>query len=115
MDQVVPAGTVAESASRDAAGIAKRRRGASRRVVVGGNRRHPIVSMGDRGFVIEAEEPPHLRGFVDILDGNRRILRSLVMLAWARDGLAAYEFKRSSMDRLVATDYVPGADGEAPC
>lgn len=110
MDQVVPVGVAFEEAE----GIAKRRRGASRRVVVGGKVRLSVVALYDWGFVIEAEEPPRLRGFVDILDGDNRIARSLVMLVWARDGLAAYEFKRRSLDRLVATDYAPGREGDDP-
>lgn len=82
------------------------RRVRSRHLVVSGRRRHRVLELTDRGFVIETEGLPHLRGFVDILKGDERIARRLAQFAWARDGLAAYEFKHDAGAREAAADYV---------
>lgn len=70
-----------------------------------GSRRHPVVELTETRMVIRAEDTPHLRGFVDILSGTERIGRHLVVLSWARDGLAGYEFKRAGHAGAVPADY----------
>ncbi len=82
------------------------RRAQSRHLVVSGRRRHRVLELTRRGFVIETDGLPHLRGFVDILRGDERIARRLAQFAWARDGLAAYEFKQDAGARDAAADYV---------
>jgi hypothetical protein len=67
--------------------------------------RHGVVELTDAGMVIRAEETPHLRGFVDILKGDERIGRHLVVLSWTRDGLAGYEFKRGGHAGPAPADY----------
>lgn len=84
-----------------------RRRRGGRYAVVAGHRRHPLMALTATGFTIEADGRPPLRGFVDILDGERRIDRRLVICSWAEDGLVGYEFKREGAGSPVPTDHVP--------
>lgn len=67
--------------------------------------RHVVVELTAGGMVIRAEATPHLRGFVDILRGDERIGRHLVVLSWAHDGLACYEFKRGARSEAAPADY----------
>lgn len=88
-------------------------RTASRHTVVAGERQHRVIELRRDGFVIEADGRPPLRGYVDLLLGDERISRRLVVCAWAEDGLVGYEFKRSSPDKEeTPADYVePGHAG----
>lgn len=103
MDQVLPDGMIAaiELDHR------KQQRKGSRHAVVAGGRRYPIVVLRQDGFVIRGDGGGHLRGFVDIMEGERRIARQLVVCAWEQDGLVCYEYKSESAARPVATDHVP--------
>lgn len=91
-------------------GRSRSRHARTRHLVVAGRRQHRIVELTDDGFVIEAEGEagglPHLRGFVDIMLGDERIARRLVVLAWARHGLAGYEFKHDASGRQIPVDHV---------
>ena len=92
-----------------------RRKG--RYAVLAGDRRHPLMALSAEGFAIEADGRPPLRGYVDILEGETRIDRRLVVCSWAEDGLVGYEFKRDSAGAAVAPDHVPAAHAgllEAP-
>jgi hypothetical protein len=82
------------------------RRARTRHLVVAGERQHRIMELTETGFVIEADDMPHLRGYVEILLGIERIARRLVVFAWARDGLVGYEFKHDASSRETPADYV---------
>jgi hypothetical protein len=82
------------------------RRARARHLAVVGERQHRIMELTDTGFVIEADGLPHLRGFVEILLGDERITRRLVVFAWAHDGLVGYEFKHDATSRETPADYV---------
>jgi hypothetical protein len=82
------------------------RRARTRHLVVAGAREHRIVELSDDGFVIEADGLPHLRGYVDIMLGEERIARRLVVFAWARDGLVGYDFKLGAIRHFAPADYV---------
>lgn len=95
----------------------KQRRRATRYRVAAADRLYPVIELGAAGFVIEADAPPHLRGYVDILEGDERIARRLVVCVSAADGLVRYEFKRESAIGAVPADHVAPAHGgllEAP-
>lgn len=81
-----------------------RRKG--RYAVLAGDRRHPLMILTADGFAIEADGRPPLRGYVDILEGETRIDRRLVVCSWAEDGLVGYEFKRESAIGGVPADHV---------
>ena len=82
------------------------RRARSRHLVVAGEREHRIMELTDDGFVIASDGLPHLRGYVEIMRGNERIARRLVVFAWARDGLVGYEFKHDAASRETPADFV---------
>ena len=69
----------------------------------------PVLELTPKGFVIEADGPPPLRGFTDIFQGDERILHGLVICTWARDGLVGYEFKRGSGANEIRVDHEPPA------
>jgi len=105
MDSVLPA----QIASQFEVHRRNRRRLASRYVAIAGSRSHRILELTQQGFVIEADEWAHLRGFVDIHDGDRLVEQCLVVCVWARDGLVGYEFKRDNSGRHVPADHVAPA------
>ena len=82
------------------------RRARTRHLVVAGERQHRIMELTETGFVIEADGLPHLRGYVEIMLGEERIARRLVIFAWARDHLVAYEFKHDAASHETPADYV---------
>lgn len=84
----------------------KTRRARSRHLVVAGEREHRVMELTDSGFVIAADGLPHWRGYVDIMLGDERIARRLVVFAWARDGLVGYEFKHDAASRETPADFV---------
>jgi len=102
MEQFLPAEVISE--------IVQRRMSPERKItrlaVVSGERLLPILELTDKGFVIEADGLPHLRGYVDIMRIDERIGRRLVVCVWAKDGLVGYEFKHDGAARDVAVDYV---------
>lgn len=75
------------------------------RVVVG-DQTYPVLEIGAHGFTIAADEPPSIRGFVDLFDGPRRLGRQLVVLASHRDGEARFEYKLQSAEGETPADYV---------
>ncbi|MEM7190175.1 MAG: hypothetical protein AAF439_11240 [Pseudomonadota bacterium] len=72
-----------------------------------GDREHPVIELTTDGFVIEADGRPPLRGYADIYLADERILRSLVICTWARDGLVGYEFKHDSLAGNIRADHAP--------
>ena len=105
MESVIPPDI---SAALESDRRSKRRR-ASRYRVSAADRLYPLIELSDHGFVIEADEPPHLRGYVDILEGDERIARCLSVCVAADDGLVSYEFKRESAIGDVPADHVASA------
>jgi len=59
-----------------------------------GENEHPILRFWDGGFSLDVETAPHLRGFVDILDGGRHLYSCLVICSMDEGGERIYEFKR---------------------
>lgn len=102
MDSILPDDVLSELAR----GRLARHRTRTRHMVVSGKRRHAVMKLTGQGFVIEADDLPHLRGYVDILCDNERIARRLAQFAWARDGLVGYEFKLDAGAREAVADYV---------
>ena len=74
--------------------------------VVSDGREHAVVRLRKSGFVIEADGRPPLRGYADVMHGDDRVLRGLVVCIWARDGQVGYEFKREGGGLDVPVDYV---------
>ncbi len=73
----------------------------------------PILRLWDDGFVLEAEEAPHLRGLVDLYDGARHLSQCLIIASAEDGGEMHYEFKRTT----AAHDKAPldfARDEDAP-
>jgi hypothetical protein len=74
---------------------AARRSNATRMVRVGAAS-FPIIEMTERGFSVDAEDAPRLRGLVDIYDGPRHLYRALIVASDQAGDLMRYEFKRNT-------------------
>jgi hypothetical protein len=101
MDSILPGQVLSELVN----GRRAERRPRTRHLVVAGRRQHRIVELSQGGFVIEADDLPHLRGYVDIMLGEERVARRLAQFAWARGGLVGYEFKHDGGAREAPADY----------
>ena len=53
----------------------------------------PVLKLWRDGFEVAEDAAPRMRGHVDILEGDERVARCLVVLAKAEFGVATYEFK----------------------
>tara|TARA_R110002073_G_scaffold18273_2_gene67871 strand:+ start:157 stop:531 length:375 start_codon:yes stop_codon:yes gene_type:complete len=78
-------------------------RKSSRLRIMDGDRMYPILRLWDRGFSLEAEDAPHLRGLVDIFDGGRHLYQCLIIASDEENGEMRYEFKRNT----AAADKAP--------
>lgn len=68
----------------------------SRLRVLGGDGFYPVLRLWARGFSVEAETTPPLRGLVEIYDGETLIQHCLVVATDTADGERIYEFKRAT-------------------
>ena len=57
----------------------------------------PILKVWENGFSMDAEDAPHLRGFVDLYDGARHLQQCLVIHSEIEAGVMNYEFKRHTV------------------
>lgn len=90
---------------------ARRRR--ATRVVHVGDEAFPILEMSDRGFSVDAEDAPRLRGLIDIYDGPRHMYQALIVASEQVGDLMRYEFKRNTAATATAPlDFE--AEGERP-
>jgi hypothetical protein len=80
--------------------LARRRR--ATRVVHVGDEAYPILEMSERGFSVDAEDAPHLRGFIDIYDGPRHLYQALIVASEQDGDLMRYEFKRNTAAKTRA-------------
>lgn len=79
----------------------KRRRPEAR--VRAAGRSYPVITMWEGGFSVAVEDAPRLRGFVDLMAGENRLARCLIICASEEGGVVSYEYKR----RTTATDHPP--------
>lgn len=63
----------------------------------------PVLRFWETGFVLDAENAPHLRGLVDIYDGSRHLAQCLIVASDEENGEMIYEFKRNT----AAVDKAP--------
>ena len=78
----------------------------SRMKVVVGEESYPVIRIDDHGVSIAADQPPSIRGYVDLYDGPKRLGRQLVVLASHEDGVATYDYKLQSAEGEAPADYV---------
>lgn len=75
----------------------------SRLRVEAGSESHKVLRFWDKGFSLDAENAPHLRGLVDLYDGARHIYQCLIVASEEEAGEMRYEFKRNT----AAADRAP--------
>ncbi|MGR3456027.1 hypothetical protein [Pseudooceanicola sp.] len=63
----------------------------------------PVLRFWDKGFAVDHDAAPRLRGLVDIYDGTRHLFQCLIVAADEEDGEMRYDFKRAT----AATDHAP--------
>lgn len=74
-----------------------------------GARRFPILSLGPESCLIEAPDGARLRGYADILDGDRLVATCLVVLAAPEGPYLRCTFKRRTTPRnSPPADYAAG-------
>jgi len=97
---------------RDELAAAQRmdRRRRATRVVHVGDEAFAILQMTDRGFSVDAEDAPRLRGLIDIYDGPRHLYQALIVASEQVGDLMHYEFKRNTpAETRAALDFeMPG-------
>lgn len=66
----------------------------------------PILRFSETEFVVDMDNAPSLRGFVDIYDGARHLYQALILASREDGDQMVYEFKRvtAASDR-AALDY----------
>ncbi len=79
---------------------ARRRR--ATRVVHIGDEAFAILEMTDRGFCVDLDDAPRLRGLVDIYDGPRHLYQALIVASEQVGDVMRYEFKRNTAAALRA-------------
>lgn len=74
-----------------------------------GGRRFPILSLGTEGCLIVADGGAALRGFADILEGERLVATCLIVLAAPEGPYLRCAFKRRTIALSApAADYFAG-------
>jgi len=66
-----------------------------------GKRRFPILSLGPESCLIEAADGAAIRGFADILDGERLVATCLIVLAAPEGPYLRCTFKRRTIPRTA--------------
>ena len=74
----------------------KRRKARHRLTIHAGGDAYPILQIFDRGFEVDGDRTPPLRGLVDIFDGPRHLTQALIVATSQGDGVMRYEYKRNT-------------------
>ena len=75
---------------------------------------YPVIELRESGFDVAEADAPRLRGYVDILHGEDRLARCLIVCAEAENGIVRYDFKRRTEDAPQApADYARDPDAPA--
>lgn len=72
----------------------------SRLRIRAGEETYPVLRFWSKGFALDADTAPHLRGLVDVYDGTRHLYRALIVASSQEGGELVFEFKRNT----AATD-----------
>ncbi len=71
---------------------------------------YPVLRLWRDGFSVETETAAHLRGLVDLYDGERHLCQCLIVTSGEEGGEVLFEFKRST----IADDRAPRDFYRAP-
>ncbi|MGB8623353.1 MAG: hypothetical protein WCD16_11085 [Paracoccaceae bacterium] len=64
---------------------------------------YPVLRFWSKGFALDADTAPHLRGLVDVYDGAEHLYQALIVASEEEGGELIFEFKRNT----AATDKPP--------
>ncbi len=67
-----------------------------------GEESYPVLRLWDKGFALDAEDAPHMRGLVDLYEGARHAAQCLVIATEEEAGEMRYEYKRSTTAHKTA-------------
>lgn len=82
----------------------------SRLRVKAGDQTFTILRYWDKGFALDVDDAPNLRGLVDVYDGARHMSQCLIIASEEDEGEMVYEFKRSTIhSEEAALDYERGS------
>lgn len=97
-------------AGLDAARLESLRKSSRLRIEVAGVR-HKILRYWGKGFSLDAETAPHLRGLVDLYDGAVHLFQCLIVAGQEEAGEMEYEFKRATkVSEKPALDFERAVD-----
>ncbi|MEL7098079.1 MAG: hypothetical protein AAGM84_04550 [Pseudomonadota bacterium] len=82
---------------------------ASRLSLTAGGRTHAVLRLWKTGFSVALADTPHLRGFVDLYEGEAHLFQCLIVAAEEEGLEMRYEFKRAT-----AIQTGPALDFERP-
>lgn len=68
-------------------------RRSSRLCIHNGEEIHRVLRLWDGGFTLSSQNPPHLRGFVDLYDGPRHMYQCLVITSHDEGDERVFTFK----------------------
>lgn len=72
-----------------------------------GDEVHPVKRVWENGFALDRDDTEHLRGLVDVCDGDKLLYQALIVASHDDGQEMCFEFKRSTMARSKpALDYV---------
>ena len=72
---------------------------------------YPVLRMWERGFAMDANAAPALRGFVDVFEGGEHKSQCLIIASNEENGELQFEFKRySSAQERPPLDYAKRHD-----
>ena len=78
----------------------------SRMRVKTGGQTFTILRFWDKGFALDADDAPNLRGLVDVFDGSRHLSQCLIVASEEDAGECVFEFKRATPhSEAPAVDY----------
>lgn len=78
----------------------------SRMRVKTGGQTFTILRFWEKGFALDADDTPNLRGLVDLFDGSRHLSQCLIVASEEEGGERVFEFKRATPHSDVpAVDY----------
>ena len=63
---------------------------------------YPVLRFWETGFSLDADSAPHLRGYVDLMDGARHLSRCLIVASEEEGDEILFEFKHNTAAQTSA-------------
>jgi hypothetical protein len=67
------------------------------------NKKHyPVIRLTKRGFCVEAEKAPKIRGRVELYDRDKHLKQGLIVAAKEENGIVYFDYKRNTTTQASA-------------